>query len=106
MDCYSHLCSEYGTNLPSSSLAQIFEVNDIHEEEDRNWMTWGKSANRTEVQRYTTSISLFLDIIYSLWAELLIQHFYTIQQRHYIKKQTLPNVCTGISNKQLFSQLI
>ena len=48
-------------------------------------MIWGKSEKRTELQRNTTSIATMLDKIDCLWPKLLIHHFYTIEQRDYIK---------------------
>ena len=75
-------------------------------------MIWGRSENRTELQRNTTSIATMLDKIDSLWSKLLMHHFYTIQQRDYIrlmKEESLENGTTVVQldfaqNFALFSQ--
>ena len=46
----------------------------------------GKNEKRTEMQRHTTSVISSLEKFDSLWSQFLIHHFYTIEQREYIKK--------------------
>jgi pullulanase/glycogen debranching enzyme len=58
----------------------------VKEDDDITWVIWERNDKRTELQRHTTSIIKLLEKFDSLWSKFLIHHFYTIEQRDYIKK--------------------
>ncbi|CAF4173888.1 unnamed protein product [Rotaria magnacalcarata] len=84
--CYLQECSACSTILPSTFLFEQFKANSINEDSDITWMTWERNEKRTELQRHTTSIAAFLEKLDALWSKFLVHHFYTIEQREYIKK--------------------
>jgi hypothetical protein len=84
-DCYLRECLICNNNLPSAFFIEQLNINGISEEDDVTWMMWERNDKRTELQRHTTSIISLLEKFDSLWAKFLIHHFYTIQQRDFIK---------------------
>jgi hypothetical protein len=79
INCYSRDCQYCSTKLPSVSLNQKLQTFGVDESNDITWMIWDRSEKRTELHRYTTSVTTLLDKIDYLWSKLLLHHFFTVE---------------------------
>jgi hypothetical protein len=101
VSCYLQECLICDNNLPSSFFIDQLNLNEVNEDDDVTWMIWERTEKRTELQRHITSIMTLLEKFDSLWPKLLIHHFYTIEQREYIKKIKAESSEKGIAVVQL-----